>query len=206
MYFNSEGFGGVEAIMKPNSFHNRLTISKKAVDILMKRSKYYGFVVVKDMGIEFDDKEIYLELSKRKDRTSIMLRHKPDKMVFTEEETILLQVKGSDEVEYDYFFVEIDSYMGAMEWNKTYRHTAFAFIINLIEEIKFIWADEVVFDTIFIPKRFDWKDQWNRLKELFPNKTLKIVPRGGGSGTPYIRVKKRETYNFLDLNNRDVVN
>lgn len=195
--------------MKPISWTNRKKIAEKAVDIFMKKSKYYGFVIVKDMGIEFDDEDIYIELSKRtKCRTSVMLRHKPDKITFTKEETVLLQVKGSDEIEYDDFLIEIDSYRGAMEWNKTYRHTAFAFVTNPIEEIKFIWADEITFDTIFIPKRFDWKEQKKRLEELYPEETrIRLLPviHKHGSGTPYISIKKQDTHNFLDMYDREII-
>jgi len=208
VYFDSKRFGGVEAMTKPDSWGNRKIIEKKAVDIFLKRADDYGFINVKDMGIEFDDKEIYLELSKRKDRTTVMLKHKPDKIAFTKEETVLLQIKGSDETEYDVFLIEIDSYRGAMEWNKTYRHTAFVFVINPIEEIKFIWADEITFDTIFIPKRFDWKEQKKRLEELYPEETrIRLLPvtHKHGSGTPYISIKKQDTHNLLDMYDREVI-
>lgn len=164
----------------------------------------HNFKLHKPMGVEFDDKVIHAELVKRNDRTSIMLRHRPDILAFMKHDAILLQVKGRRRNIVDRFFVEVDSWRGAMEWNRSYRHVAFVFIDVTARKIYFSWADQLIFDVINVPKRFDHAMQYERMVTLFPDKTVKLIPHSSGSGTPYFQVGINELKQRIDVDERVV--
>ncbi len=190
-----------------DSWDKRQAEAKKAVEIFRDRASEYGFVDVKPMGVEFDNKDVYCQLRKRMDKTSVMLRHRPDATCFMVDATVLMQIKGEPPSKYngkrDKVFIEVDSWAGAMEWNTVYRHVAFAFVAIETQIILFAWADELSFKTIHVPmKHIHYEDNYERMQMEYPDKNVISEEWGGGSGTPCFTYKKEELSDYLDFNDR----
>ena len=180
----------------------RQHVSEKAVSIFTAKAHESGFVDVMPMGVEFDNSDMYCQLRKRNDKTSIMLRHRPDAVCFGHDDAVLVQIKGRNRINDDIVFVEVDSWAGAMEWNAVYRHVAFAFVEIPTENILYAWADELSFSEIYIPKRFDYLYSQKQLSLQFRDKNIILREHKTGSGTPYFIYPVCSLSDGLDITTR----
>ncbi len=191
------------------NFNHRERIARRALNVFEQKANQYGIEMLRPMGVEFDDETIYAELIKREDKTSIMLRHRPDRLCFTKDETILLQIKGTEKENPDVVFVEVDSWLGAMEWNKVYRHVCFVFVTIKDEGVYFAWADELAFKTIYVPMRkfgfIPWQEKKKQLERIFPDKNITTIEHRRGSGTPYFMYKRDKLREFMDIQKRELL-
>jgi hypothetical protein len=156
-----------------------------------------GFVV-DHHGAEFADGLSEL-VQTQDDRCSLMLRYRPDLVCVKQQvRSLLCEVKGKEFNPARYaapeFIIEARSLKGLWEWNAGGRVAmvaCVAFLPDGRQRVRATWADAIWTPrTILVPERWDFADQWQSMKMMFPTAELKRVMYrpDRGSGTPYCMV------------------
>lgn len=164
---------------------------------LFRRYHFEGHV----LGTEADDESFRMALRGQSDRTSIMLRFRPDRTFVKQgARSVLCEIK-SEGGKYANFAVEADSYRAAMEWNAAHRHVCFAFVDLGSGSVFCCWADQVPRPrAIRVPRRWDFGANMRRLQAEMPGAILHEEPYRPGpfsSGTPYFLVPKGSPFLVL---------
>jgi len=166
--------------MKNNSFHFRSKSHEKAVRMVVPILRKYSFIVAPH-GREVNAKLEGL-LDRQDDRCSLMVRYRPDLIAAKQSwRACLCEVKASG-------LIEARAFRGLQEWNKG---GDIAFIVSCPDPFNYAkaaWIDALQPepDTVRVPRRFDFDQQYPAIQKLFPQSDIKPVSyNGSGSGTPY---------------------
>ena len=168
----------------------------KAVPIVINEFRRYGFEAYQ-LGTESDSEELRKALMQQSDKTSLMLRFRPDTtFIRAGTRSILCEIK-SEAGRYPNFAIEVDSYSAALQWNMLYKHVMYAFVDLGNMHIYCCWADDVPSPQVIrIPKRWDYSENMRRLETEWPNIrmiTEDFQPAPEKSGTPYFLLPKRSS-------------
>ncbi len=185
-----------------STWEERSKAGQIAYDIFKEEAFWFGFGVVEQTGVEFDNETVQKELRKRDDLTSIIIRHRPDAIGFMETRSVMVQVKGSPNVK-THFPIEVDSWRSAHEWSQRHQQVLMVFVQIPTKKMWFEWACNVRPKAINVPQRFDGEKQFQRMQQEYPDIIIKKMAYSGrGSGTPYFYVSvnqlKEASYCFFD--------
>jgi hypothetical protein len=153
----------------------------------------YGFTA-HGLGTELDDVVLRQSLAAQDDRTSRLLRFRPDQaLVRPGVRSLLVEVK-SERGRYPNFAIEVASHQAASEWDSGRRHVAYAFVDLGTRLIWCCWAADLPPPVeIRVPLRWDFEASWQRLNQEWPGVRLVPEPYRPGpyrSGTPYFLLRK----------------
>ena len=129
-----------------------------------------------------------------------MLRFRPDAVIIKKGLfSILCEIK-TESGKYRNFAIEIDSFKAALIWERiAVKSVAFIFMDIKAMSAVAIWANQLPPpECIYIPQRFDFAKQIERINLMFPLVESKSVIYNNGSGTPYMLVPKNYEY-FIEL-------
>lgn len=172
--------------MSTETYANRNAMHEMAARRLDATFRRMGFTVA-PWGVEADGKRIAELLRERYSPTARMVRYRPDRLVISDQHEFLVEIKTEDG-RYGNFAVEIDSYAAAHQYMKGGASVFYVFSDPIMDRA--CWAQEIVFDTIYVPSRWG-SETMERLKSEWPGKRLVLRDWGSGaSGTPYFLIRK----------------
>ena len=142
-------------------------------------------------GIE-QTKELAQALQKQDDTCSLMVRFRPDLVsVMPTVVSFLCEIKAPG-IRSERFSMEARAYAGLVEWNRRGRLALLLYAqrtaYQTLGEVVGCWVSEVDKpETVWVPRRPDWKAQWDAMGKIFPGvrrQECRHNPRS--SGTPFV--------------------
>lgn len=154
----------------------------------------YGFTGYA-FGAEAGNASFHRAVQAQTDPTSLLLRFRPDRaFVRTGLRSLLCEIKteGHDSPN---FALELDSWQAARQWNAAYEHVAFVFVDLRCGEAVACWATMIPMpQKVYVPRRFDFIQQRERVAREMPAARLCDCTHRGGSGTPFFLVPKAAAF------------
>lgn len=165
-----------------------------AIPLVTKLFKAYQFDKHR-WGFEFDKQVTKTSLSSQHDKTSMLLRYRPD-VVFTKIgwRSVLCEIKSENQG-YKNFAVELESWLATKEWNLHQNHVMYAFVDIVPKKVLCCWANTIPLPGIvYLPKTPDFTKTKNRIKANLPHLVITLTKYSSGSGTPYFLLPKNSKY------------
>jgi hypothetical protein len=169
----------------PDTFDTREPQHAEALEQGDRVFERYGFEPGPS-GIEHYSRKFRAQLYYQNDRTSRLLRHAPDRIYTCRgNRSVYVETKAQSGT-YPNFSLAVDSYESAV-----YHEAALVFADMGDERLAACFAEALpLVELIYVPKRWDWRETWERLEQDWPDARLKEKPHHRGSGQAYILVPK----------------
>lgn len=175
-----------------NGFANRASRhDNEALPLVIESFAKYDFGC-QIMGTETDNPQARAALTSQSDKTSIMLRYRPDRF-FTQKgnRSVLCEVKSEYQGRPN-FAIEFDSFIGTKQWNASGRHVMYALVDLTKNTICCCWAGDIPApESVLVPKReWDYEDTLARLTRENPEINFISKSFSNGSGTAFFLLSK----------------
>lgn len=161
------------------------------------------------MGTETDTDVLRQCLVGQDDRTSQMIRYRPDN-IFVGDIALLSEVKSEAQGRYN-FAIEFNAYVAGREWNVFNQQLAYVCVDLSVNPYRTYccWSNEIPFPRkVYIPMRWDYQETYEQIGREWPHIDRQLKDYHNGSGTAYFLISKRARYfkSFDDFITLEVLN
>lgn len=172
----------------------RSSHDEQAVPLVMAVFREHGFAEF-TQGAETDPQAGRDALRGLNDRTAIVLRYRPDKVVVRPRHGALYcEIKGTPE-DRPNFAVEAKAFWAMRQHVQSGHRVLLGFALLPGGPVYCAWAQDIPLPMrINIPRREDYKEGLAWVRENFPGSFPQLTEYRSGSGTPYFLIPKTEPF------------